>query len=227
MGTTSPRSERTAPHRSRQRRPPSVSVDQSDFRFRPLTEPDARQIARWRYPAPYAFYDLPEEAWSDLLGLGPDFQAVDLAPGTILPARPRPSRSLGRWPDLVRRTLRRDHSPAPGPARHDAGVAGFVCFGKEAQILGARDAGLYTRDALDIGIGLRPDLTGQGLGGAFFGACLDHAGRTREPGALRLAVAAFNTRAIAVYTHAGFRPLDRCQSPVRGRPIEFVIMVRD
>lgn len=105
-------------------------------------------------------------------------------------------------------------------------MAGFVCFGKEAQVSGARDVGLYVRDALDIGIGLRPDLTGQGLGAAFFTACLDHALRTREPGTLRLAVATFNTRAIAIYSRTGFRTVALCQSPVRGRPVEFLVMVR-
>ena len=228
MGTTSSRSERAAPDRSRQRRPPPVSIDPSAFHFRPLTEPDARRIARWRYPPPYDFYDLPEEAWPDLLGLKRDFQAVDLAPGTVLPgSTPLPDRPRRRWFDLARRTLRSPQLPGPNVIAQDLTVAGFVCFGNEAQISGARDAGLYAQDALDIGLGLRPDLTGQGLGGAFFAACLDHAVRTRQPTALRLAVATFNTRAIAVYRRAGFHTVARCQSPVRGRSVEFVIMVRN
>ncbi len=227
MGTTPPRSERAAPDRARQRRPPPVSIDPSAFHFRPLTEPDARRITRWRYPEPYDFYDLPEEAWSDLLGLGHEFQAVDLAPGTVLPARARSRVGQSRWAELARRALRRTQSAAVTPATRDSGAAGFVCFGKEAQISGARDSGLYAHDALDIGLGLRPDLTGQGLGGAFLAACLGHAVRTRDPGALRLAVADFNTRAIAVYRHAGFHTVAQCQSPVRGRSVGFVIMVRN
>ncbi len=198
------------------------------FRFRPLTEPDARQIARWRYPAPYNFYDLPEDAWPDLLGLGQDFQAADIAPGSTSPGIPAAGGRTDSWlPEIVRRVFRRAHpadrvrlNPNPAPA-------GFVCFGSEAQVSGARDAGLYVDAALDIGLGLRPNLTGQRVGAAFFAACVDHAIQTRHPTGLRLAVATFNTRAITVYRQAGFRPVATRQSPVRGRQVEFVIMVRD
>lgn len=202
-------------------------VSVAAFHARPLTEPDARQIAGWRYPPPYDFYDLPEDAWPDLLGLGQDFQAIDLSPGTILPpSRPELSR-LHRWlPIAVRRPLLRFRSAAPTRRMSPQATAGFVCFGAEAQVIGARDAGLYRADALDIGLGLRPDLTGLGLGDAFFAACVDHARRTRTTGPLRLAVAAFNTRAITVYGRAGFVPIGRCLSPVRGRSVPFVVMVR-
>ncbi len=209
---------------------PDVGADdgRGAFRFRPLTEPDARQIARWRYPAPYDFYHLHEDAWPDLIGLGPDFQAVDLVPGSVPPVGiPSPGRG-DRWlPRIARRAWGR--ARPTGPARRDPApaVAGFVCFGVQAQVSGARDAGLYAEDALDIGLGLRPDLTGQGLGKTFFAACLDHAIQTRQPATLRLAVASFNTRAIAVYRRAGFRPVATCESPVRGRPVEFLVMVRN
>jgi RimJ/RimL family protein N-acetyltransferase len=58
--------------------------------------------------------------------------------------------------------------------------------------------------AVEIGLGLRPDLTGRGLGAEFFQGGVDFA-RTRFPGRpVILNVAAFNERAIKVYDRAGF-----------------------
>ena len=60
-------------------------------------------------------------------------------------------------------------------------------------------------DTVEIGLGLRPDLTGQGLGLEFFldGVAFVHG---RFPGRrVKLNVAAFNERAITVYERAGFR----------------------
>lgn len=201
--------------------------NQPAFHFRPLTEPDARRIAEWRYPPPYDFYDLPDDAWPDLLGLGQDFQAADLRPGTLLPVPRQDRPDSGRWlPAIARRLLRRAGPVGPSRRVLNPMGAGFICFGAEAQVSGARDAGLYRADAVDIGLGLRPDLTGQGLGDPFVAACIDHALRIRHPTVLRLAVATFNARAIAVYERAGFQTIGRCSSPVRGRPVPFVIMTR-
>jgi [ribosomal protein S18]-alanine N-acetyltransferase len=60
-------------------------------------------------------------------------------------------------------------------------------------------------DIVEIGLGLRPDLTGQGLGLEFFldGVAFAH-GRFPDR-RVTLNVAAFNERAIAVYERAGFR----------------------
>ncbi len=213
--------------RRRLRRPSGRSVPHDrltlrseDVTFRPMTEPDARQIATWRYPAPYDFYDLPDDAWPDLLGLGDRFLAADLPEAITGDLR------TTRWRVRRPRLPRRDR-PAVAPELA-AGVwlGGFVCFGHEAQVSGARNAGLYRDPALDIGLGLRPDLTGRGLGGPFFTACLDLAVR-REPSLpIRLAVATFNERAIATYRRAGFVEAGTCRSPVRGREVAFLVMTR-
>lgn len=58
---------------------------------------------------------------------------------------------------------------------------------------------------LDYGLGLRPDLTGQGLGLEFFRAGLVFARERYEPRSVFLHVAAFNERALRVYERAGFR----------------------
>ena len=57
---------------------------------------------------------------------------------------------------------------------------------------------------LEIGLGLRPDLTGRGLGAAFLAAGLDFARERFAPDRFTLAVATFNERAITVYKRAGF-----------------------
>ena len=58
--------------------------------------------------------------------------------------------------------------------------------------------------AVEIGLGLRPDLTGQGLGADFLAAGLEFARERFSPERFTLAVATFNERAIKVYERAGF-----------------------
>lgn len=46
---------------------------------------------------------------------------------------------------------------------------GYFCFGENAQVPGGRDAHLYGgEDVIDIGLGMKPALTGKGLGKIFF-----------------------------------------------------------
>ena len=56
----------------------------------------------------------------------------------------------------------------------------------------------------EIGLGLRPDLTGRGLGESFLRACLRFASAALGAQSYTLAVVAFNRRAITVYERAGF-----------------------
>jgi ribosomal-protein-alanine N-acetyltransferase len=59
-------------------------------------------------------------------------------------------------------------------------------------------------DVLEYGLGLRPDLTGRGEGLGFVRAGLDFARERFRAERIVLAVAAFNARAISVYSRAGF-----------------------
>ena len=103
----------------------------------------------------------------------------------------------------------------------DAGkLVGYCCFGIDARVPG----GDYNADSLDIGLGMRPDLTGQGRGTDFFAAIMDFARRTFEPQALRITVAAFNRRAMRVYEKTGFRREQTFQRS--GDGMEFLILVR-
>jgi ribosomal-protein-alanine N-acetyltransferase len=53
-------------------------------------------------------------------------------------------------------------------------------------------------DAVEVGLGLRPDCTGRGLGLGFVTAVCDWAARRSRAERLVLRVAAFNARAITV-----------------------------
>ena len=63
--------------------------------------------------------------------------------------------------------------------------------------------------ALEIGLGLRPDLVGRGLGLEFFRAGVEFGRQRFEPPRIILAVAAFNDRAVKVYERAGFVEVGR------------------
>lgn len=101
---------------------------------------------------------------------------------------------------------RYDYHAVTGP---DGVLVGYFCFGVDATVPTGRRLGLYTEDALDIGLGMRPDLTGQGRGFDFVRAGLSFARGAYAPPAFRLTVAAFNRRAIRVYERAGFEPVHR------------------
>ena len=77
----------------------------------------------------------------------------------------------------------------------------------------------------EIGLGLRPDLTGRGLGADLLATGLRFA---EGLGAERctLAVAAFNHRAITVYERAGFVEVERYRHRTNGGLHDFVRMRR-
>ncbi len=85
---------------------------------------------------------------------------------------------------------------------------GLCTFGKDGQVPG----GDYSAPALDIGLAIHPDQTGQGRGSAYVQAVLHFARQTFDPPALRVTIAAFNQRALYVWEKAGFR---------RGQQFEF------
>ena len=100
-------------------------------------------------------------------------------------------------------------------------LIGFCSYGIDGQVPG----GDYTRDALDIGLGMKPELTGQGRGVAFFNAVLDYAFSTINPERIRLTVANFNRRALHLYENFGFIPADEFADSHSHVP--YTILVRE
>jgi [ribosomal protein S18]-alanine N-acetyltransferase len=98
-------------------------------------------------------------------------------------------------------------------ARDEAGaIVGFYYFESKG-------------DALEYGLGLRPDFTGAGLGLDFVRVGLEF-GRDRfRPERVVLGVAAFNERARVVYERAGFAVTGRhTRSFERWGEVEFIDM---
>jgi [ribosomal protein S18]-alanine N-acetyltransferase len=78
----------------------------------------------------------------------------------------------------------------------------------------------------EIGLGLRPELTGRGLGGAFVQEGLRFAAAELGARSYTLKVAAFNQRAIRVYERLGFTEVERTERATAGGIHLFVRMDR-
>ena len=142
-----------------------------------MTQAEAEEVASWRYPGEYAFYDA-------------DF-----------------------FPD--------DAAELLDPARRGDGY--HAARGRDGSVEGSVQLKAAADGAVEIGLGLRPDLTGRGLGAAFTAAAIELA-RGRGADRITLAVAAFNVRAVRVYERVGFVETGREVRHVAGRDWEFVEM---
>jgi RimJ/RimL family protein N-acetyltransferase len=95
-----------------------------------------------------------------------------------------------------------DVDPPLNPERY------FAALGQAGQLVGFYYFEERPPD-LDYGLGLRPNLVGQGLGLKFFLAGLDFARERYHPRRIYLHVAEFNVRARLVYERAGFEVVSR------------------
>jgi ribosomal-protein-alanine N-acetyltransferase len=101
----------------------------------------------------------------------------------------------------------------------ERGLLGFRSFGADGRVPG----GSYDEAALDTGGGLRPELTGQGLGRSAISAGLDFGRRQFAPAAFRVTVATFNMRALRVVESLGFRNTGNFRATTDGRSFELLI----
>jgi RimJ/RimL family protein N-acetyltransferase len=120
-----------------------------NVRIEPASEDALQQMATWRYPPPYDFYD-----------------------GGL--------------------------EPVHNPERY------FHALDENDELVGFYYFEPKPPD-LDYGLGLRPELTGLGLGLDFFLAGLVFGRERYRPRQVFLHVAEFNARAVRVYERAGFR----------------------
>jgi len=101
-------------------------------------------------------------------------------------------------------------------------LVGFCSFGPDGQVPG----GNYQEEALDIGMGIRPDLTGQGQGSEFVQAILQFAQEQFALPCFRVTIAGFNRRAIHVWAKSGFRPIQTFEKTNVTGDV-FVVMTRE
>jgi RimJ/RimL family protein N-acetyltransferase len=99
-------------------------------------------------------------------------------------------------------------------------LIGFRSFGPDGQVPGW----VYDDSALDTGGGLRPELTGQGLGSVVVSAGLAYGRAAFAPKAFRVTVASFNARALRTVESLGFQPMGVFNARRDGR--EFVVLGR-
>ena len=101
-------------------------------------------------------------------------------------------------------------------------LIGFYCSGQSAQVPAGRMLGAYTEPAIDIGIGMHPELTGKGNGYLFFSFVLNELTALDSHSIFRLTVAGFNKRAIKLYEKMGFREKYHFKTDIN----EFIIMLK-
>jgi ribosomal-protein-alanine N-acetyltransferase len=92
-------------------------------------------------------------------------------------------------------------------------LSGFFCF--EEQV-----------ETVEIGLGMRPDLTGKGAGEAFLKAGLSFANEKFKDPHFSLAVATFNKRALKVYERVGFEIEETMMVKTNGGVYPFYSMVQ-
>ena len=110
------------------------------------------------------------------------------------------------------------------PAVDDAGrLVAFAVIGAEARVRGQRPAG----GVVDVGIGVRPDMTGRGLGTALVAQVVALAAGLTGATAARAAVAAANERSLALCRSAGFRDVREFAGPGGRSFHELVRRLRD
>jgi [ribosomal protein S18]-alanine N-acetyltransferase len=94
-------------------------------------------------------------------------------------------------------------------------VIGYFCFQ-------CTDTG-----TVDIGLGMKPQLTGNGQGLAFLLQGMEFAAAEYQAVHFTLSVAAFNERAIKVYERAGFTTIETFMQDTNGSTYEFIKMEYD
>ena len=98
-------------------------------------------------------------------------------------------------------------------------LIGFRSFGPDGRVPG----GAYDDSALDTGGGLRPELTGRGLGRSVIAAGLEFGRQRFAPDAFRVTVASFNTRALRVVTSLGFQRASSFTATAGERRFEILV----
>lgn len=100
-------------------------------------------------------------------------------------------------------------------------LVAYCSYGEDAQVPG----GDYSEEALDIGLMVRPELTGRGLGAAFAREVIRNGIERYTPKKLRVTIAAFNKRAIRTWEKNGFQQTQTFKRKSKDG-MEFVVMTK-
>ncbi|WP_174615580.1 GNAT family N-acetyltransferase [Virgibacillus ihumii] len=92
------------------------------------------------------------------------------------------------------------------------------------ELIGFFRASQKSDGIVDVGLGMRPDLTGKGNGLEFLKAGIEFVHSEYAPTKITLAVATFNQRAIKVYRKIGFEDTDIFMQDTNGDRYEFLKM---
>lgn len=100
-------------------------------------------------------------------------------------------------------------------------LIGYCSFGRDAQVPG----GDYSQDALDIGMMIKPSLTGRGMGTEHVNNVIQFAITKYKPKKLRVTILGTNLRAMKVWEKNGFQKAQSFKSK-KGQ-LDFSILTRD
>lgn len=103
------------------------------------------------------------------------------------------------------------------------GDSNFVVT-KDNDIIGFFSFNKVAINTIDIGLGMRPNLVGNGNGLEFLKAGIEFAKSKYSPQKITLSVATFNKRAIKVYRKTGFIEVETFMQYTNGEKIEFLKM---
>lgn len=100
----------------------------------------------------------------------------------------------------------------------DGELIGYCSFGQDARVPG----GEYSEEALDIGLMIKPELNGQGLGSEFVKDVIEFARKHFLPHRLRVTILATNLRARRVWEKNGFQEEQAFKREIDQLPFVFL-----
>ncbi|WP_207655741.1 GNAT family N-acetyltransferase [Vallitalea okinawensis] len=104
----------------------------------------------------------------------------------------------------------------------------FAVVNEENELIGFYSY-FYNNEILELGFGMKPQLTGKGLGSEFVFSGIQFAQKhfKYEQDYIMLSVAKFNKRAIKAYEKLGFKPVKEFIQETNGGQYEFISMKLD
>jgi RimJ/RimL family protein N-acetyltransferase len=107
----------------------------------------------------------------------------------------------------------------------DGGIVGFYCYGEGARAEVLENKDVYGEEGYtDIGLGLRPDLTGKGYGEEFMKLGLQKGVECFGARNFRLSVDSSNQRAVKLYQKCGFTGSMLFKGKYNGVEADFLLM---